>query len=195
MYLDVSYGSNVTILHDSYKGGYLHSHLFDYPSGSKQQQVTTYPGRDENNVWVILPAYGKFKGSYKENEAQIRNTYERIKNGDTITLMHFKSGRKLHSHDIRGPVTVDKEWSEVSGYGHEKSIGDANDNWRIEFVSDSQDDPYLKAFTTRFHLVHVFSKRKLFSHFTKLPEWGLIQILLLFSDSSQINQDLVKEKY
>ena len=35
------------------QGGYLHSHAHMYPGGSNQQQITLYPHRDDNNIWIL----------------------------------------------------------------------------------------------------------------------------------------------
>ena len=50
---DVLMGSRVSIRHVNTQGGYLHSHPLMYPTGSKQQQITLYPHKDENNVWLL----------------------------------------------------------------------------------------------------------------------------------------------
>ncbi|KAJ3140105.1 hypothetical protein HK100_010482 [Physocladia obscura] len=42
VFVDVGFGSVVSLRHQATSGGYLHSHLHDYPTGSKQQQVTLY---------------------------------------------------------------------------------------------------------------------------------------------------------
>ena len=51
--VDVMLGSRVSIRHHNTHGGYLHSHNSMYPTGSKQQQITLYPHKDENNVWLL----------------------------------------------------------------------------------------------------------------------------------------------
>ena len=44
---DVAFGSRVSLRHWNTQGGYLHSHAHMYPAGSKQQQITLYPHKDE----------------------------------------------------------------------------------------------------------------------------------------------------
>ncbi|KAI7067625.1 PMT-domain-containing protein, partial [Hortaea werneckii] len=43
---DVAFGSRISLRHHNTQGGYLHSHMHMYPTGSKQQQVTLYPHKD-----------------------------------------------------------------------------------------------------------------------------------------------------
>lgn len=55
-----------------------------------------------------------------------------IKPGMVIRLQHTRTGKHLHSHDVRPPVSDVDFQNEVSGYGFEGFVGDANDNWIVE---------------------------------------------------------------
>ncbi|KAF5350848.1 hypothetical protein D9757_012845 [Collybiopsis confluens] len=55
-FADVALGSEISIRHYNTQGGYLHSHASVYPTGSKQQQITLYPHRDQNNDWRVTNA-------------------------------------------------------------------------------------------------------------------------------------------
>lgn len=98
-----------------------------------------------------------------------------------IRLHHAPSGKKLHSHDIRPPVSEVDFQNEVSAYGFPNFAGDANDNFQIEFVKDETDrgDRYamkrLRTLRTKFRLRHVLTGCYLFSHKVKLPDWGFEQ--------------------
>jgi|SRR5579862_7892222 len=100
-----------------------------YPGGSNQQQITLYPHRDDNNLWIL------------SNQTEPEIPYNAsapvfIKNGDVLRLMHVITEKRLHSHDVRPPVT-EAEWqNEVSGYGFPGFDGDANDYFRVEIVKD-----------------------------------------------------------
>ncbi|KAI8098487.1 Dolichyl-phosphate-mannose-protein mannosyltransferase-domain-containing protein [Halteromyces radiatus] len=163
--IDVAYGSKVYIRHEATHGGYLHSHPHDYPSGSKQQQVTLYPHRDDNNWWVI----------HKQNSEQVEGV-EYVKNGDIIRLKHNDSAKRLHSHNHRPPMTDVDYHNEVSVYGFPDFDGDANDLWRVEIIGHDKKDPIskerLRTIHTRFRLIHVMERCALFSHNVKLPDWG-----------------------
>lgn len=52
----VAYGAVVTIKNHKTGGGYLHSHYHLYPKGvgARQQQITTYTHKDENNRCVCV---------------------------------------------------------------------------------------------------------------------------------------------
>jgi len=179
---DVAFGSQVSIRHHNTQGGYLHSHSHMYPGGSKQQQITLYPHKDENNVWIV------------ENQTQpitadnvtitgptawnnLTTTF--VKDGDLIRLYHVTTDRRLHSHDVRPPVT-EAEWqNEVSAYGYQGFEGDANDLFRVEIVKSMSDGAEaktrLRTIQTKFKLVHIMTGCVLFSHKVKLPEWGFEQ--------------------
>ncbi|KAF7546643.1 hypothetical protein G7Z17_g8282 [Cylindrodendrum hubeiense] len=177
---DVIMGSRVSIRHVNTRGGYLHSHPLMYPTGSKQQQITLYPHKDDNNIWLL------------ENQTQplgidgepINGTLawdllpepEYIKDGSVLRLFHRPTNRRLHSHDVRPPIT-EAEWqNEVSAYGYEGFEGDANDYFRVEIVKKQSYGALAKervrTIETKFRLVHVMTGCVLFSHKVKLPDWA-----------------------
>ncbi|KAI8993588.1 hypothetical protein BDB01DRAFT_776808 [Pilobolus umbonatus] len=166
--IDIAYDSRVIIRHVATRGGYLHSHPHYYPGGSKQQQVTLYPHRDENNWWTIK----------KVKDANV-TSLEYIKHGDIVTLKHSDSVKRLHSHDVRPTVTSLDYHNEVSAYGFDNFTGDANDQWRVEIVEGDSYDPEskhkLRTINTKFRLIHTMTQCALFSHSVKLPEWGFDQ--------------------
>ncbi|CEG83562.1 Putative Glycosyltransferase family 39 protein (Fragment) [Rhizopus microsporus] len=150
--LEVAYGSNLTIKNAGFGGGLLHSHVQTYPEGSKQQQVTCYHHKDDNNNWTIRPP--RDYGSNEEYDQPENEQFVRfIKDGDIVRLAHMSTGRNLHSHPVNAPVT-DSQW-EVSGYGNE-TIGDVQDNWIVEIVDDFVygNKERIRSLTTRFRLRH-----------------------------------------
>jgi dolichyl-phosphate-mannose-protein mannosyltransferase len=176
---DVMLGSRVSIRHVNTQGGYLHSHSLMYPTGSQQQQMTLYPHKDDNNIWVV------------ENETQplgpdgepINGTFawdnlppQYLEDGMMVRLMHLQTGRRVHSHDVRPPITEADWQNEVSAYGYEGFEGDANDYFRIEIVKKNSDGEIAKkrvrTIQTQFKLVHVMTGCNLFSHKVKLPDWA-----------------------
>jgi dolichyl-phosphate-mannose-protein mannosyltransferase len=177
---DVLLGSRVTIRHVNTQGGYLHSHPLMYPTGSKQQQVTLYPHKDDNNLWLF------------ENQTQPLDMNGRpingtsawyhlpephyIKDGAIVRLYHLATHRRLHSHDVRPPITEADWQNEVSAYGYEGFDGDANDFFRVEIVKKKSKkgvaQERLRTIDTKFRLVHIMTGCVLFSHKVKLPEWA-----------------------
>ncbi|KAJ3130402.1 hypothetical protein HK098_002631, partial [Nowakowskiella sp. JEL0407] len=166
---EVAFGSRIILRHSGTNGGYLHSHKLFYPSGSKQQQITCYPFRDENNDWIIKPMLENANGTWQE---KVVSEFQRIKHGDVVRLEHFNTKKHLHSHDIRPSVTDNKDHNEVSAYGSPGFLGDTNDHWRIEIPNHDPKDPFVNAMQTKFRLIHQNTGCKLFSHNVKLPEWG-----------------------
>jgi len=165
--VDIAYGSKVYIRHIETHGGYLHSHPHNYPTGSKQQQITLYPHKDENNWWRITKQYGN-----------LPTDIEWVKNGDIVRLEHTSTLKRLHSHEVRPPMTDLEYHNEVSCYGTgtPEFEGDANDFWRVQILDhdkrDSEAGDRLRTLNSKFQLIHVNSNCALFSHGVKLPEWG-----------------------
>jgi len=148
------YGRSYTFTHASTKR-HLHSHPFNYPSGSTQQQVTGYGGLDVNDNWVICPPH---------NSNQPAGSV--VSNGDTIRLEHVNTGHsRLHSHaGIASPVTNQQEATTWRGNG---DAGDANDLWKIELVTAA---PLFEG--SQIRLIHVATNGALHSHPNTLPAWG-----------------------
>ena len=167
---DVAFGSSVTIKHLNTHGGFLHSHAHVYPAGSKQQQITLYPHKDDNNVWILT----------NQTDFMYNTTAPVfIEDGAIVRLWHPITDKRLHSHDVRPPMT-EAEWqNEVSGYGFAGFEGDANDWFRIEIAKSQSQDAVsrkrLRAIDTKFRLVHAMTGCVLFSHKVKLPSWGFEQ--------------------
>jgi dolichyl-phosphate-mannose-protein mannosyltransferase len=179
---DVEFGSRVSLRHHNTQGGYLHSHAHMYPEGSKQQQITLYPHKDENNIWLLE---NQTQPITADNEtipgflAWDQLPTKHIMDGDVIKLYHLITNRRLHSHDQRPPVTEADWQQEVSAYGYEGFEGDANDMFRVEIIKSMSDGieakQRLRTIQTKFKLVHIMTGCVLFSHKVKLPEWGFEQ--------------------
>ncbi|KAK6454316.1 dolichyl-phosphate-D-mannose:protein O-D-mannosyltransferase [Scheffersomyces xylosifermentans] len=166
----VGLGSTVTIRHLDTQGGYLHSHEHYYPTGSKQQQITLYPHLDSNNQWFIEPYL---------NTTVYNETFVPLTNGMKIRLRHVNTGRRLHSHDEKPPVS-ERDWQkEASCYGFDGFGGDANDDWVVEIVDyktpkgEAQEN--VIALTSIIRFKHAMTGHYLFSSEVKLPEWGFGQ--------------------
>lgn len=171
---DVSFGSTISLRHVNTQGGYLHSHAHMYETGSKQQQITLYPHKDQNNDWLVENVTRPEDGiRYQDREPIL------IQDGTVIRLKHLATHHRLHSHDVRAPVTEQDYQNEVSGYGYEGFDGDANDDFRVEIVKDhSEKGPArerLRTMQTKFRLIHTTTGCALFSHKVKLPKWGFEQ--------------------
>ncbi|CDR44034.1 CYFA0S13e02036g1_1 [Cyberlindnera fabianii] len=166
---DVGVGSKVTLRHVATQGGYLHSHDHMYETGSKQQQITLYPHLDSNNNWLIE--------LYNVSEAP--TSFEQITDGTKIRLKHQLTGRRLHSHDHKCPVTENDWQKEVTCYGYQGFGGDANDDFVVEiqkaYTSDVAAQKNLTALRSVFRLRHAMTGCYLFSHEVKLPKWGFEQ--------------------
>lgn len=165
---NVGFGSAVTIRHLETQGGYLHSHNHFYPAGSKQQQITLYPHLDSNNDWIIEP--------YNET---MPDSFVPITDGMKIRLKHANTGRRLHSHDEKAPVS-ERDWQkEISCYGFDGFDGDANDDFFIEIVerksAPGEAQSSVRALQTVFRLRHVMTGHYVFSSAVKLPDWGFEQ--------------------
>lgn len=179
--VDVAYGSRVSLRHHNTQGGYLHSHNHMYPTGSKQQQITLYPHKDENNVWVLENQTQPegLDGPIAGPTAWDTLPPTLIEDGAVLRLYHVTTDRRLHSHDVRPPVTEADWQNEISAYGYEGFEGDANDLFRVEIIKRMSDGPLaktrLRTIQTKFRLIHIMTGCALFSHKVKLPEWGFEQ--------------------
>ncbi len=178
---DVAFGSRVSIRHHNTQGGYLHSHSHMYPTGSKQQQITLYPHKDDNNIFIMENQTqpegpdGPITGPKAWDDLDPIMVEDRA----VIRLYHAPTHRRVHSHDVRPPVTEADWQNEVSAYGYEGFEGDANDLFRVEIIKSMSDGTEakkrLRTIQTKFKLVHVMTGCVLFSHKVKLPDWGFEQ--------------------
>jgi dolichyl-phosphate-mannose-protein mannosyltransferase len=177
----IAYGSTITLKNDGFGGGLLHSHIQQYPSGSKQQQVTSYHHRDVNNEFIVMRKWGEAPTSTTVLEsisAVVEEGQQYVRNGDTIRLLHDSTKRSLHSHPVPAPLS--KLHYEVSCYGN-GSYGDVNDYWTIEvkddkaFKQQQRKEGLIHTLTTRVYLRHNQLGCYLSSGDRTLPEWGFKQ--------------------
>ncbi|XP_017871438.1 PREDICTED: protein O-mannosyl-transferase 2 [Drosophila arizonae] len=161
---DVAFGALVTIKNHKTGGGYLHSHSHLYPkgSGARQQQITTYTHKDDNNIWLIKPY---------DQPAVPKGELRLLRHGDLLRLEHLVTKRNLHSHSEPAPMT--KKHLQVTGYG-ELGVGDANDVWRVLIVGGKQNDT-VHTVTSRLIFVHYLQSCVLTSSGKQLPKWGFEQ--------------------
>ncbi|KAI8092816.1 Dolichyl-phosphate-mannose-protein mannosyltransferase-domain-containing protein [Halteromyces radiatus] len=177
--LELAYGSKLTIKNFGYGGGLLHSHIQKYPEGSKQQQITCYHHKDDNNHWIIKTPRNGNPDDYEggsDNDNNENTPIRYVTDGDVIRLMHAPTNVNLHSHPISAPVTTG-QW-EVSGYGND-TVGDLQDNWKVEVVDDlakGNDQHRIRSLTTRFRLRHVQQGCLLTANNVILPQWGFKQV-------------------
>lgn len=162
----VAFGSIITLKQRRTGGAYLHSHPHLYPEehGPRQQQVTTYSHKDENNLWKIKPADRDI--STDEQPPVLVNS------GDLVRLEHVMTRRNLHSH--KEPAPLSKRHYQVSGYGV-NGTGDANDVWMLEIVGVPLGSN-VQTVRSQVRLVHYYVRCALFSHDKKLPKWGWEQL-------------------
>jgi len=169
---DLAYGAMVTLKNARVGGGYLHSHYHLYPEGvgARQQQVTSYGHKDDNNKFLVK----KWNEDPPLPYTQAWNDMEPefVKHGDLVRLEHIISRRNIHTH--QEPAPVSKKQYQVTGYG-ENGTGDANDVWRVEIVGGSEGDK-VHTVTSRIKLVHYFMKCVLTSSGKQLPKWGYEQM-------------------
>ncbi|RWS06523.1 Protein O-mannosyl-transferase 2-like protein, partial [Dinothrombium tinctorium] len=162
----VAFGAVITLKNHRTGGGYLHSHWHLYPEGigARQQQVTSYSHKDDNNKWMIK--------KYDREPNPAKDQVEIVKNGDLVRLEHLVTTRNLHSHKELAPLT--KKHFQVTCYG-EQGVGDANDVWRVEIIGGAPKEQ-VKTVTTKFRLIHYLANCALYSHSKQLPKWGYEQM-------------------
>jgi dolichyl-phosphate-mannose-protein mannosyltransferase len=82
--------------------------------GGAEQQITLYPHKDDNNLWRITNSSAPdAPPSYPWDQLP----FEYILAGSKIRLEHVSTEKRLHSHDVRPPVSDVDFQNEVSGYG------------------------------------------------------------------------------
>lgn len=109
---EVAYGAIVTMKNHKTGGGYLHSHhhLYAEGFGARQQQITTYTHKDENNRFLVKPY----------NEEEPGEEVKLLANGHLVRLEHVQTKRNLHSHQEMAPIT--KKHYQVTGYGEVRAV-------------------------------------------------------------------------
>ncbi|CAG5106978.1 Similar to tw: Protein O-mannosyl-transferase 2 (Drosophila pseudoobscura pseudoobscura) [Cotesia congregata] len=160
---ELSYGATITLKNHRTGGGYLHSHWHLYPEGvgARQQQITTYSHKDDNNLWRVK----KFDTDKLPAEPEL------VKHGDLVRLEHIITGRNLHSHKEIAPVS--KKHYQVTGYG-ENGTGDANDVWKI-LISNGKDGDIIQTVTSKLKFVHYLHHCVLTCSGKTLPKWAYSQ--------------------
>ncbi|OBA22749.1 PMT-domain-containing protein [Metschnikowia bicuspidata var. bicuspidata NRRL YB-4993] len=185
----VAYGSLVTLRSQGLSPNLLHSHPSLYPEGSRQQQITTYGFKDDNNEFLLefdmLTSLSQNRFAtldYDDQHPDYVLDYTRlVKDGDIIRLKHKNTGCFLHSHPIAAAVLSNQY--EVSCYGG-ITINDDQDDWvvevqtqdrspSVEFQNESSNE--LHPISTNFRLRHKVVGCYLATSGHAYPAWGFQQ--------------------
>ncbi|XP_973439.1 protein O-mannosyl-transferase 2 [Tribolium castaneum] len=158
----VAYGAIITLKNHRTGGGYLHSHYHLYPEnvGARQQQITTYTHKDDNNKWLV-----------KKYNTEDTSGVTIVRSGDLVRLEHVPTRRNLHSHKEQAPIT--KKHYQVTGYG-ENGTGDANDVWKITVIG-AKDGSEVTAVSSKLKFVHYLQSCILTTSGKQLPKWAYEQ--------------------
>lgn len=81
-----------------------------------EQQITLYPHRDDNNIWRIVNASdptGEGPHTFPWDDLP----FQQVLAGTKIRLEHVVTEKRLHSHDVRPPISEVDFQNEVSAYG------------------------------------------------------------------------------
>ena len=114
----VTFGSIIKLKHKD-TGHHLHSHAVAWGSGSSQQSVTAHGSlNDHQSLWVIKESHG----------ADVPTISTPVNCGEKIRLQHAATGKNLHSHLFRAPLSGNQE---VSGFGGDDGWGDKGDDWEV----------------------------------------------------------------
>ncbi|KAJ2893937.1 hypothetical protein IWW38_002730, partial [Coemansia aciculifera] len=171
---DVFYGSEIRIRSSNANSGYLHSHThnWQHDKGSGQQQITIYGHADENNLWIVEPA---FNTTVDSSQGPVK-----VPTGTKLRLRHKTTGKFLHSHDKRPALTSDDQKFELSGYGFPGFAGDTNDDFKLEILSGDKNQvgssDHVQAIYSRFRLFHPNLQCSVYNSRKKLPKWAFGQI-------------------
>lgn len=185
----VAYGSLVTFRSQGLSPNILHSHGHSYPEGSRQQQVTTYGYKDDNNDFIFefdlktCQEQNRFATlEYDpENPDIVLDYHTTIKDGDVVRISHKKTGKFLHTHSIAAAVL--QNHYEVTCYGG-MNIDDEKDDWVIEIKNQEkspapefqdEDPTELHPISTSFRLRHNVLGCYLATTGYSYPAWGFQQ--------------------
>lgn len=184
----VAYGSMVTLRSQGLSPNLIHSHGHSYPEGSRQQQVTTYGYKDNNNEFLIeFDMQTTRNGKYatlefdEDSPENVLDYTTLVKDGDTVRFMHRETGCFLHSHSIAAPVL--KSQFEASCYGG-LDVHDEKDEWVIEVQTQDvspnprfhgEDALEIHPVSTNFRLRHKVLGCYLATTGYSYPAWGFQQ--------------------
>ena len=122
---------SVVKLRNQGDGRHVHSLEMNYGTGSGQQAVLgTDAGDSAESMWIV-----------RNDGTEPCPQGTPIKSGFTFRLQHSRTGKWLHSHLHRSPLSGNQE---VSCYGGSGNESDGGDLWIVEFDGNEwwfQDQP------------------------------------------------------
>ncbi|KAJ3176165.1 hypothetical protein HK101_010497 [Irineochytrium annulatum] len=181
--LAIPYSSLISIKHRE-SSGYLHSHVDRYPLryddgriSSQGQQVTSYPHRDPNNMWEVVPVNTSlFAADIKPlTSEELEKGIRYVRHNDIVQLMHVNTKTYLRTHDVASPLTTtNMEVTTISADADDYATSYVDTLWRLE-ITDGE--PSMKIRSRRNHFRILSVPHKVAVHVNKdlLPDWGFGQ--------------------
>ncbi|KAI9012304.1 dolichyl-phosphate-mannose,protein O-mannosyl transferase [Hyaloraphidium curvatum] len=176
----VPYYTNVTIRHLT-TSVFLHSHLDRYPLryddgrvSSAGQQVTGYPHKDMNNIWIMEPADPLiYHNATKIHPDDEKSGVRFVRNGDIVRLLHLMTGSRLITHDVASPLmSTHMEMTTIPAEDDPRRYEETL--WRVEAENLAKGNR-IRSVSMYVKLVNVFHKVAVHTHTGALPPWGFGQ--------------------
>jgi dolichyl-phosphate-mannose-protein mannosyltransferase len=124
--------------------------------------VTAYSHEDFNNHWQILPT----KALPEAGRGRI------VRNEDVIQLLHVGTQSYLLTHDVASPLMPTNQEFTTHPIGDHSRY---NETLFQLFLYDAPRGQAVKSKSGHFHLAHLATKVRLWTHPQQLPEWAFKQ--------------------
>lgn len=176
----VPYYTNVSFRHQL-TSVFLHSHPDRYPLryddgrvSSAGQQVTGYPHKDANNIFILEPADPTlYPNATRIHPDDARTGVRFLRNGDIFRMLHVLTNSRLITHDVASPLM--STHMEVTTIPVEDDPRRYEETlWRVE-AENLRAGERIRSIGQYLKIVNVVHRVAIHTHTGALPAWAFGQ--------------------